>query len=247
MNKQALVNQTDRWQNGSHSKGMPKILVVDDDVNMVRMVRHMLQLENFNVLTACSGEEALKLLDVENPNIVLLDIVMGGLSGYEVCHRIREFSQVPVIMVTARRNEVDKIEGLNMGADDYITKPFSVRELVARINSVLRRYKSTSENLVPEFHSGDLKIDFTAHRVLVGEKEILLTTTEYRLLTYLAQNAGYVLTPDILLNKVWGEGYYGDIHLLQVTIARLRNKLGDSPKNPIYIITRPGIGYLMQK
>jgi DNA-binding response OmpR family regulator len=247
MKRQASVDQSESWDKRTASHDIPTILVVDDDVNMVRMMRHMLQLENFDVITACSGKEALEMLDRENPDLILLDIVMGGMDGCEVCRRIREFSQVPIIMVTARRNESEKIEGLNLGADDYITKPFSVRELTARVRSVLRRYKAPTESMASEFRCGELKIDFAAHRVFISGREICPTTTEYRLLAYLAQNAGYVLTPDTLLNKVWGEGYYGDVHLLQVTIGRLRNKLGDTPQKPAYIITRPGLGYMVPK
>jgi len=164
-----------------------------------------------------------------------------------VCRRIREFSQVPIIMVTARGDDKEKVEGLNIGADDYVTKPFSASELAARVRAVLRRIGNQETRQEAVFCYKDMTIDFTSRRVLVNNQELKLTSTEYKMLSYISLNAGRVVTPDQLLNKVWGEEYLGAAHLLQVNIARLRKKLGDDAKNPNYILTRPGIGYLIPK
>ncbi|OGN98497.1 MAG: DNA-binding response regulator [Chloroflexi bacterium RBG_13_51_18] len=230
---------------------MPKrkslILVVDDDIRMLRMMKRMLELEDFEAQTANCGEAALKIFDKETPSLVLLDIMMPDMDGYAVCRRIREFSQVPVIMVTARGDDKEKVEGLNVGADDYVTKPFSASELAARVRAVLRRVSSQEITQEAVFRYKDMVIDFASRRVLVNNEELKLTSTEYKMLSYISLNAGRVVTPDQLLNKVWGEEYVGAAHLLQVNIARLRKKLGDDAKRPNYIQTRPGIGYMMSK
>jgi DNA-binding response OmpR family regulator len=223
------------------------VLVVDDDIRMLRMMRRMLELEGFQVLVASSGEASLKMFEKETPDIVLLDIMMPDMDGYAVCQRIREFSQVPIIMVTARGDDKEKVEGLDIGADDYVTKPFSASELAARVRAVLRRIRNQDNLTGSVFHYKDLVIDFTSRRVMVNNRELNLTSTEYKLLSYISYNAGRVVTPDQLLDKVWGEEYVGAPHLLQVNIARLRKKLGDDAKNPTYILTRPGIGYIMSK
>jgi DNA-binding response OmpR family regulator len=223
------------------------ILVVDDDIRMVRMMKRMLELEGFQVITASGGEQALKLFDKETPSLVLLDIMMQDMDGYTVCRRIREFSEIPIIMVTARGDDKEKVEGLDVGADDYVTKPFSASELSARVRAVLRRAGDREAHQDTIFHFKDLEIDFTSHRAAVRGKELKLTATEYKMLSYICQNAGRVVTPDQLLDKVWGEEYVGAAHLLQVNIARLRKKLGDDAKQPEYILTRSGIGYIMAK
>jgi DNA-binding response OmpR family regulator len=223
------------------------ILVVDDDIRMLRMMKRMLELESFQVLTANSGDEALKIFEKEVPTLVLLDIMMPEMDGYTVCRRIREFSQVPIIMVTAKGEDKEKVEGLDIGADDYVTKPFSASELAARVRAVLRRISNQDRPQEAIFHYRDLIIDFTSRRVMVNNQELKLTSTEYKLLSYISLNAGRVVTPDQLLDKVWGEEYIGAPHLLQVNIARLRKKLGDSARKPNYILTRPGIGYIMPK
>jgi len=223
------------------------VLVVDDDVHILRMMQRVLDLEGYRVLKASSGEDALALFDDETPDLVLLDILMPGMDGYVVCERILEFSQVPIIMVTAKNTEDEKIQGLDAGATDYIIKPFSSRELAARVKAVLRRTKLWDEHPEPAFSSQDLVVDFAQHRVSLGEQEINLTGTEYRLLSYLARNAGRLVTPDQILEKVWGEEYMGETHLLQATTARLRRKLNDDAKNPKYILTKRGIGYMMVK
>ncbi len=221
------------------------ILVVDDEIRTLRMLRYMLELERYRVITAVSGEAAIDVFEQETPDLVLLDIRMPSMDGIEVCRRIREFSQLPIIMVTAKDSETDKIEGLGAGADDYITKPFTAGELIARIKASLRRTKLWNELPAPPFQLGDLVVDFTTRRVILKGKEKRLTATEYRLLSYLARNHRSILTTDTILQNVWGEGYYGDTHLLQATIARLRSKIGDNTKAPKYILTRPGVGYTM--
>ncbi len=225
----------------------PTVVIVDDDIRVLRMIKRMLELENFEVVMASGGDPALRIFEKESPDLVLLDIMMPDLDGYTVCQRIREFSQVPIIMVTARDQDKDKVEGLDCGADDYVTKPFSASELAARIRAVMRRARSQNWPGKGKFWYKDMVVDFTAHRVMVKNRELKLTSTEYRLLSYLSLNAGRVLTPDQLLDEVWGEEYIGAPHLLQVNIARLRKKLGDSARNPEYIITRPGIGYIISK
>jgi DNA-binding response OmpR family regulator len=211
------------------------------------MVKRMLELENFEVITADDGETALKAFDQETPALVLLDIMMPDMDGYQVCQRIREFSKVPVIFVTARGEDKEKVEGLNIGADDYVTKPFSAGELAARIRAVLRRSEDQVQPQETVFRYKNLAIDYTSRRVTMNDQELKLTSTEYKMLSYIAQNAGRLITPDQLLNNVWGEEYVGAAHLLQVNIARLRKKMGDDAKNPVYITTRSGIGYMISK
>jgi DNA-binding response OmpR family regulator len=223
------------------------ILVVDDDIRMLRMMKRMLELEDFLVLTANCGDAAFKIFEKDTPALVLLDIMMPDMDGYVVCRRIREFSQVPIIMVTARGEDKEKVIGLNIGADDYVTKPFSASELAARVRAVLRRISSQDRRQEAVFRYKDMVIDFTSRRVMVNNQELKLTSTEYKMLSYISLNAGRVVTPDQLLNKVWGEEYIGAAHLLQVNIARLRKKIGDNAKKPDYILTRPGIGYIMSK
>lgn len=238
------VLRKERW--GMSSKNSV-VLVVDDDIRMLRMMKRMLELEGFQVTISNNGDMALKSFEKETPDLVLLDIMMPDMDGYTVCQRIREFSQVPIIMVTAKGDDKEKVEGLNIGADDYVTKPFSASELAARVRAVLRRAGTKNQPQDAIFRCKDLMVDFASRRVMVNNTELKLTSTEYKLLSYISQNAGRVITPDQLLDKVWGEEYMGAPHLLQVNIARLRKKLGDNAKKPVYIYTRPGIGYIMSK
>ncbi|MFQ5996511.1 MAG: response regulator transcription factor [Dehalococcoidales bacterium] len=223
------------------------VLVADDDVCILRMMQRILQLEGYQVFITGDGEDALYMFYEKSPDLVLLDIMMPGMDGYTVCQRIREVSQVPLIMITAKDNEEEKVRGLDAGADDYVAKPFSSKELAARVRAVLRRTKLWDERPAPTFSSHNLVIDFTRYRVTVGTTEVNLTATEYRLLSYLARNADRIVTPSQILNNVWGNEYLSETHLLQVTMARLRHKLGDDSKKPRYIFTRPGIGYMMVK
>ena len=225
------------------------ILAADDDPQILRLIARNLQLEDYDVVTATDGQEALERLEAQKFDLAILDVMMPKLDGFTVCARVREFSSVPIIMVTARGQDQDKIHGLDLGADDYLTKPFSVEELLARVRSVLRRSQfaanNEGQNVRPVVVMGGLSIDFAQHRVTVDEQEIELTPIEYRLLAYLAQNAGRVVTQDLLLEHVWGEEYIGESHLLQVNMNRLRRKIEADPAHPRYIITKMGVGYYL--
>jgi DNA-binding response OmpR family regulator len=224
------------------------ILTADDDPQLLRLIARNLELEDYQVLTATDGQQALELIEAHTPDLVLLDVMMPKMDGFTVCQRVREFSMVPIIIITARGQDHDKVQGLDMGADDYLTKPFSVDELLARVRSVLRRAQFSAERAQSRQTSttiGDLSIDYTQHRVMVGDKEVLITPIEYRILSYLAQNAGRVVTQDLLLDQVWGAEYVGESHMLQVNVNRLRRKIEADPAHPRYIMTRVGIGYFM--
>ena len=226
--------------------GKASVLVVDDDIYLLRMVQRILQMGGYRVLAASDGESAINTFAEASPDLVLLDIMMPGMDGHTVCRRLREFSDVPIIMVTARDSEEEKVRGLDDGADDYVVKPFSAGELAARVRANLRRIWGEKKT-APAFQSGMLTVDFAARRVTMAGTEIRLTATEYRILSCLAHNAGMILTPAEILNKVWGSEYIGENHILQVNIARLRKRIGDETENPKYILTKPGMGYLLVK
>jgi DNA-binding response OmpR family regulator len=219
------------------------VLVVEDDPRVLRLEQLVLEKEGYTVVTAGSGEEALDTLAEISPALIVLDIGLPGMDGFTACRRIREFSQVSIIMVTGRDFNEDKVNGLETGADDYITKPFSPNEMAARVKAALRRANMNNEVLEPALQVGDLFLDFVSNRVMLSNKEILLSDTEYRLLCYLARNAGRIVTRDQILERIWGEEYVGEDHLLHVTIGRLRQKLEDQARKPRYILTRRGIGY----
>ena len=225
------------------------ILVADDDPQILRLVARNLQLDGYEVTTATDGQEALDQLEAHTFDLAILDVMMPKLDGFTVCARVREFSSMPIIMVTARGQDQDKIRGLDLGADDYLTKPFSVEELLARVRSVLRRSQFASnqegQHVRPVITIGELLVDFAQHRVTMKGQELDLTPIEYRLLAYLAQNAGRVVTQDLLLEHVWGEEYVGESHLLQVNVNRLRRKLEDDPARPRYLLTKMGVGYMI--
>ena len=225
------------------------ILTADDDPQLLRLVARNLQLEDYEVITASDGKQALELIETHNPDLVLLDVMMPKMDGFTVCHRVREFSAVPVIIITARGQDQDKVRGLDLGADDYLTKPFSVDELLARVRAVLRRAQfasyEQSQALRTTATIGDLTIDYAQHIVTIKKREIILTPTEYRILAYLAQNVGRVITQDLLLEHVWGAEYVGEGHMLQVNINRLRRKIEPDHAHPRYILTKVGIGYLL--
>jgi len=225
----------------------PLILVVDDDPGVLRLVSHSLEVGGYQVITSNEGMTALRLIENESPSLVLLDIVMPGIDGLQVCQRIHESSDIPVIMLTVKDEAKEIAHGLDTGADDYLTKPFSTNELLARVRAVLRRTKFPEWMPQPVFTCGELSIDFARHRVTVAEKEVRLSRTEYQLLSTLTRNAGRVLTQDQLLEKAWGWEYRDARHILQVAIARLRQRIGDNPQNPKYIETRTGIGYTCVK
>lgn len=224
------------------------ILVADDDPRLLRLVQRNLELAGFRVKTASDGEAALKLTEAEEPDLLVLDIMMPGMDGHELCRRVREFSVAPIIMLTAKDAEEDKVQGLDSGADDYLTKPFSSSELLARVRAVLRRAKEyAAEPPQPSFSCGPLAVDFVQHEAKLGGQTLKLTPTEYRILSFLAKNAGRVITQQDLLSKVWGPEYKDEAHLLRVNIARLRQKVEEDPGKPRFILTRPGIGYTLVK
>ncbi len=223
-----------------------QILVVDDEPRYVRLMEANLVSAGYKVITGSSGQEAVDAVDAHKPDLVLLDVMMPGIDGIEACERIRRFSTVPIVMVTARGDERDHVRGLDVGADDYIVKPYSVTELLARVRAVLRRAQfSDSTFQQPIFSHGKLRVDFARAEVFLGETEIQLSATEYRLLLQFVQNQGRVMTSEELLENVWGQSYRDDKEVLWVSISRLRQKLEDNPKQPQYIVTRPGLGYTM--
>ena len=222
----------------------PRVLIVDDDLAIIKFVRANLKAEDYETFTAMDGAEALQTIEKELPDLVILDIMMPKVDGFEVCRQLREWSQVPIIMLSARGDEVDKVKCLDLGADDYITKPFGVDELLARVRAVFRRTEAAlTTPTQPSFTAGDLKINFVERRVTVAGEEVKLTPTEFSLLQELVLNAGKVLTHTHLLNKVWGLEYREERQYLHVFIRRLRAKLEPDLTNPKYIITVPGVGY----
>ena len=202
------------------------VVVVDDDRQIRGFIKMVLELEGFRVLTAADGESALAVFETESPDLMLLDIMMPGMDGYTVCRRVRQFSQLPIIMVTAMGDDAKVVAGLEAGADDYVVKPVSAAQLVARVEAVLRRSTPPQKQLEPTFRSDDLVVDFAQRKVTVSGQEVNLTATEYRLLSFLAQSAGREVTPDEVLGAVWGNDYTGERHILRANIGRLRRKLG---------------------
>ena len=225
---------------------MALILVVDDEPLYQRLLKANLEQEGYEVITAGDGEEALEIISSQHPDLVVLDVMMPKLDGLTTCERIRQFSNMPIIILTARGEEQDRVKGLNLGADDYVVKPFSATELIARVKAVLRRAQTTeqvSQNRY--FIHGNLKIDFARAEIWKGNKPVYLSATEYRLLIQFAHNVGQVLSAEELLVSIWGPQYRDDKEILWVSIARLRQKLEDNPHKPVHIVTRAGIGYLM--
>lgn len=223
-----------------------RILVVDDEPLYIRLVKINLLTEGYEVITASNGEEALETIFTDPPDLVLLDVMMPKLDGITTCERIRQFSNVPIIMLTARGEEENRVAGLNVGADDYVVKPFAATELLARVRAVLRRSQSSRSPMQERFFThGNLRIDFARVEVFKDNRPIFLSATEYRLLIQFAHHVGQVLTAEELLVSIWGPQYKSDKEILWVSIARLRQKLEDDPHNPMHIVTRSGLGYLM--
>jgi two-component system KDP operon response regulator KdpE len=223
-----------------------KILVVDDEPRVVRLVTEVLGAVGYRVIAAARGESAIEMVAMEQPDLVLLDIRLpGDLDGYEICRRVREFSDVAVIMLTARAQESDVLRGFDVGADDYLTKPFSAKELVARVKAVLRRTRRSEERVTTAFTCGELEVNFARRTVKVHGDQVSLTRTEYALLRQLALNANRVMLHQDLLTQVWGPEYRDDIDYLRAYVRYLRRKLEPDPSNPQYILTSPGVGYLL--
>jgi len=221
-----------------------RILVVDDEERMVRFIRLNLEHDGFRVIEAFNGTQAINQIRSNLPDLVLLDVMMPDMNGFEVLKIIREVSSVPVIMLTAKGEEDDRVHGLELGADDYITKPFSPRELVSRVKAVLRRTESASGTVHGLIEVDDhLKIDFDRREVWVDGELVKLRPTEYRLLYHLVKNAGWVITHDQILSKVWGYEYRDEPHYVRLYINYLRKKLEQDPANPKYILTERGVGY----
>jgi len=219
------------------------VIVADDDPRLLRLVQFNLQQAGYRVITAADGNRALRLAENENPDLLLLDVRMPLMDGLEVCRRVRNFSTVPIIMVTAKDSEEDKVAGLDAGADDYLTKPFGAPELMARVRAVVRRAKLYSgDTAEPIFESADLKVDYAQQLAYLNGKPVNLTPTEYRIIAYLARNAGRLLSHQALLDAVWGADYVATTDYLKVFISRLRAKL--EPKGgPHFIETERGLGY----
>lgn len=221
-----------------------RILVVDDEERMVRFIRLNLEHDGFQVVEAYRGAQAMDKLRSTLPDMILLDVMMPDIDGFEVLRMIREVSSVPVIMLTAKGEEDDRVRGLELGADDYITKPFSPRELVSRVKAVLRRTEAGTSAPHGLIEVDDrLKIDFDRHEVWVEGELVGLRPTEYRLLYHLVQNAGWVITHDQILAKVWGYEYQDEPHYVRLYINYLRKKIEKDPANPQYILTERGVGY----
>lgn len=222
------------------------ILIVDDEPRYVRLMEANLLSDHYQVLKAYNGEQALEVMANQSPDLVLLDIMMPGLDGFTVCERIRKFSTVPIIVVTVKGEEKDRVKGLDMGADDYIIKPFSATELLARVRAVLRRAaRPTNVPAQSVFHHGSLEIDLAKAEVFLNGKMVYLSATEYRILLQLAQNVGTVIPSEQLLRDVWGVEYQNDKEILWVSISRLRQKLEKDQNSPQHIVTRSGVGYIM--
>ncbi|MBQ2662861.1 MAG: response regulator transcription factor [Clostridia bacterium] len=230
------------------------ILVIEDEQNINDILTFSLGKEGYKTLSALDGLKGLEMALTENPDLILLDVMLPGLDGWEVCKKVREQSQVPIIMLTAREDEVDKVLGLELGADDYITKPYSMRELAARVKANLRRSAANvtaAQDKAPENQdtilSGDLSINVDRYEVSKNGEVIDITLREFELLKFLAQQPGKIFSREKLLENVWGYEYYGDVRTVDVTVRRLREKIEDDPSMPKYIITKRGVGYYFNK
>jgi len=221
------------------------ILVVDDERRYRELLEMNLTRRGYRVLQAADGLSAVNQVEQALPDLVMLDLMLPDMDGYEVCRRIREYSSVPIIMLTAKAEPAEKVRGLAIGADDYVTKPFSADEVLARVEAVLRRVEAGRPD-TPAADLGDLHIDYAQHRVSIDGRDVDLTPGEYRLLERLALNAGRVVVQEELLRRVWGEGFEGDTALLQTAIRRLRSKIEDDPAAPRHILTKRGVGYWLK-
>lgn len=222
---------------------MTRVLVVEDEESFSDALSFMLRREGYEVLVASDGNEALATFDKHGADLVLLDLMLPGLAGTEVCRQIRTHSTVPIIMLTAKDGEVDKVVGLELGADDYVTKPFSSRELLARVRAVLRRHGEVEDMVPPAVESGPVRMDIERHVVTVRGTQVAMPLKEFDLLEILVRNSGRVLTRGQLIDRVWGSDYVGDTKTLDVHIKRLRAKVEEDPSNPVHLLTVRGLGY----
>jgi two-component system response regulator RegX3 len=222
---------------------MTKILVVEDEASFSEALAYVLGKEGFEVTVADTGDGAIAAFDKGGADLVLLDLMLPGLSGTEVCKQLRSRSDVPIIMLTAKDTEVDKVVGLELGADDYVTKPYSKAELIARIRAVLRRQGDTSNTTDGVITAGPVRIDVERHQVNINDQLVSLPLKEFELLEFLVRNAGRVLTRTQLIDRVWGSDYFGDTKTLDVHVKRLRAKIETDPANPVFIQTIRGLGY----
>ncbi|MEY4314622.1 MAG: hypothetical protein RIS93_1202 [Actinomycetota bacterium] len=222
---------------------MPKILVVEDEASFSEALAYVLGKEGFEVVVADTGDGAIAAFDKAGADLVLLDLMLPGLSGTEVCRQLRSRSSVPIIMLTAKDTEVDKVVGLELGADDYVTKPYSKAELIARIRAVLRRQGESSSMQEGVITAGPVRIDVERHQVNINDELVSLPLKEFELLEFLVRNSGRVLTRSQLIDRVWGSDYFGDTKTLDVHVKRLRAKIEKDPANPTYIQTIRGLGY----
>jgi two-component system response regulator RegX3 len=222
---------------------MTRVLVVEDEESFSDALSFMLRREGYEVLVVGDGTEALTVFDKHGADLVLLDLMLPGLAGTEVCRQIRTHSAVPIIMLTAKDGEVDKVVGLELGADDYVTKPFSSRELLARVRAVLRRHGEVEEIIPPVVESGPVRMDIERHVVTVRGTHMAMPLKEFDLLEILVRNSGRVLTRGQLIDRVWGSDYVGDTKTLDVHIKRLRAKVEGDPSNPVHLLTVRGLGY----
>ena len=223
---------------------MTRILVIEDEASFSEALSYVLTKEGYQVTVADTGDGAIKAFDKEGADLVLLDLMLPGLSGTEVCRQLRTRSQVPIIMLTAKDSEVDKVVGLELGADDYVTKPYSKAELVARIKAVLRRGSvESTEKVETVISAGPVEIDIESHKVKVLGEYVSFPLKEFELLEFLVRNSGRVLTRVQLIDRIWGSDYFGDTKTLDVHIKRLRAKIEKDPANPVFILTIRGLGY----
>jgi two-component system, OmpR family, response regulator RegX3 len=222
---------------------MPKVLIIEDELSIGEALEYQLQREGYDVERAVDGFDGLQRFNLGGADLVLLDLMLPGMSGEEICKEIRRQSRVPIIMLTAKDTEIDKVVGLELGADDYVTKPFSTRELVARVKAVLRRGTEAAAGVNGVLEGGGIRLDPQRHEVVVQGTEVMLPPKEFALLEKLMENAGRVLTRQTLIDDVWGADYYGDTRTLDVHIKRLRAKCEEDPHNPAHLITVRGLGY----
>lgn len=226
------------------SEAGQRVLVIDDETSIRRYLRAALSAQGFAIYEAANGQEAINAVIAHHPDIIILDLGLPDFDGIEVTRRLREWTQIPIIILSVREAENDKIAALDAGADDYLTKPFGTGELMARMRVALRRQMNQSDD--PVFQVDDLKIDVSRRLVTVNENQISLTPTEYEILRLLLQHAGKVLTHRQLLRQVWGSAYESEMHILRVNISNLRRKIEADPSRPHYLLTEPGVGYRLR-